>query len=355
MLWLLAVLLTLAVLAALYLAARKPQLAAASDAPSRAFLKSQLEGIEDDLRIGRISESQAMAARAELAREVLLLEREHKSTPESAGSNRTILVALPLIAVLAFGTYFAIGRADLPGQPLTGRDLSAATSDVSLEEAIAQVEARLVDTPNDVRGWQALGPVYMQLGRFSEAANAFRRVLSLAGPDADTETDLAEALIMVNDGEVDAEALQLLRSAADRDPMHVRSRFYLAGELTRTGEFDEAAALWQNLLDIAVGEEPWVATARAGLAAAQAGGVNQTLNDPVPDATQDVMIRGMVESLAARLYDTGGNLADWTQLVRSRLVLDGQDAARPDLERGLAELNGADRTALAAFAQELGL
>lgn len=355
MLWFFAILLTLAVLAALYLAARKPEPVVTSDAPSRAFFRSQLEGIEDDLRIGRISESQALAARAELAREVLRLEREERAAPGQGNSNLPILFAMPVVALLAFGIYFAIGRADLPGQPLASRDLSTITSEASLEDAIAQVEARLVDTPNDIRGWQALGPVYMQLGRFPEAANAFRRILALEEPTADAETDLAEALIMVDEGEVGPEAIELLRSAASRDEMHVRSRFYLAGELTRIGEFEEAATIWQHLLDIAVGEEPWVATARAGLAAAQAGGVNETLNEPVPDATQEVMIRGMVESLSARLYDAGGSLSEWSQLVRSRLVLDGEDAARADLERGLEAMSGADRTALEAFAQELGL
>lgn len=356
MLWLFAVLLTLAVLAALFLAMRRPAAVAESGAPARAFFRSQLAGIEEDLRIGRIPEAEAVAARAELAREVLRFERENRQASGDAASKRPVLLALPLIAVLALGTYLAIGRADLPGQPLAGRDLSTAGSQVSLEEAVAQVEARLVDTPNDIRGWQALGPVYMQLGRYSEAANAFRRILDLDTPDADTQTDLAEAIIMVEGGIANAEVLGLLRAAADGDPLHVRSRFYLAGELTRLGEYDEAAALWQYLLDIAVGEEPWVATARAGLAAAQAGGTGETLAEPVPDATQDVMIRGMVEGLAARLYDTGGSAAEWMQLVRSRLVLDGEDAAREDLERALAaSVSAEDRAALGAFAQDLGL
>jgi cytochrome c-type biogenesis protein CcmH len=241
LLWLFAVLLTLAVLAALFLAMRRPTLVAQGDAPARAFFRSQLAGIDEDLRIGRISENEAGAARAELAREVLRFEREAKDAPGQSGINRPVLFALPLIAVVAFGVYFAIGRADLPAQPLDGRVLTAQGSQLSLEEAVAQVEARLVDTPNDVRGWQALGPVYMQQERYTEAANAFRRILDLQPPDADTETDLAEALILANGGTVDEEAFRVLRAAAGRDPMHVRSRFYLAGELTRGGATDAAS------------------------------------------------------------------------------------------------------------------
>ncbi|WP_246472935.1 c-type cytochrome biogenesis protein CcmI [Pelagibacterium limicola] len=355
MLWLFAALLTLTVLAALYFAMRRPVMAEDGDAPTRAFLRSQLEGIEEDLRIGRISDTEAVAARAELAREVMRFEREKKHEAAKGSVRLPMLVALPLVALVAFGTYFAIGRADLPAQPLAARDFAADQTHVSIAEAVAQVEARLVETPNDVRGWRALAPVYMQMGRYPEAANAFRRILALDPPDAETETDLAEALIMVNDGMADDDVIALLRSAADRDPMHVRSRFYLAGELTRREDYDEAAALWQYLLDIAVGTEPWVATARSGLAAAQAGTTGGSLAEPTPDATQEVMIRGMVEGLAARLYDEGGSAAEWMQLVRSRLVIDGADAARDDLQRGLAELAPEDRIALEAFAQELGL
>lgn len=356
MLWLFAILLTLAALGALYAAMRGPVAMPDGEAPARAFFKSQLEGIEEDLRIGRISEAEATSARAELAREVLRFEREEaKPATAQATKSLPVLIALPLVAIIAFGVYLAIGRADLPGQPLAGRDLSAVSGQISIEEAIAQVEARLVETPNDVRGWQALGPVYMEMGRYTEAANAFRRILDLAPPTADTETDLAEALILVNGGAADEDSVALLRSAAGRDPAHVRSRFYLAGELTRREDFDEAAALWRELLDIAVGEEPWVQTARAGLAAAEAGATNATLADPVPDATQEIMIRGMVEGLATRLYDSGGGTDEWMRLVRSRLTLDGPDAAREDLERGLAALDPQGQAALADLAIELGL
>lgn len=355
MLWIFAILLTLAALGTLWLGLRKPVASAGDDVATRAFFRSQLEGIEEDVKVGRISHAEADAARAELAREVLRFEKQAKSGGATAAGKAPVLLALPLVAVVSLGTYLAVGRADLPAQPFANRTVVADADGLSLEDAIAQIEARLVETPNDTRGWQALGPVYMQMGRFTEAANAFRRILELEPPQADTETDLAEALIMVNDGNATDEVLDLLRSAADRDPLHVRSRFYLAGELTRAGAYDEAIELWQYLLDIAVGEEPWIATARAGLAAAQAGGTNETLAEPVPDATQDVMIRGMVEGLAARLYDTGGGAAEWMQLVRSRMVLDGPDAAREDYERGMAALSGDDQIALSDFATELGL
>lgn len=352
-----ATLLTALCLAALFAASRRGVAVPAGDGDAtRRFYRNQLAGIDEDIALGRISDAEAVAARGELAREVMRLDRERKTQSASGRGRIVVLAVLPLIVVASFGVYFWIGRSDLPALPLAGREMPAEPAIASLDDAVAQVEARLVETPNDIRGWQALAPVYMQMGRYSEAANAFRRILTLEAPTADGETDLAEALIMINGGMVTDEAVALLQSASARDPLHVRSRFYLAGEMTRAGLFDEAVPIWQHLLSIASGEEPWVATARAGLAAAEAGATGAALARPEPEGGDtDAMIRGMVEGLAVRLYDNGGSAEEWMQLVRSRLVLDGPDAARDDLERALSAVSGADRDALLAYGAELGL
>lgn len=321
----------------------------------RAFHREQLAGIERDLAQGRMTPDQAEAAKAELAREVLRAEKETRATARSPVAKPVVLASIPLIIVISMGLYAYIGRADLPAQPLAGREVSDPMADIDLEQAIGLVEARLEENPNDVRGWLVLAPIYLQRGRYSEAANAWRRIISLDGPTPDRETNLAEALILANDGEVTEEALDLLESAVSDDPMHVRSRFYLAGELTRIGAYERAVPLWQELLALGTGEEPWIPTARAGLNAAEAGLTGASLADPVEDQTANVMIRGMVESLAARLRAEGGSVSEWEQLVRSRLVLDGEDAAQEDLGRGLAELSGEERRALVEIGQELGL
>lgn len=322
---------------------------------ARAFYRSQMEGIEQDIALGRISEGEAAAARAEIAREVVRLDKQ-AAAPRALGRATAVLLSIPVIAAGSVALYAFVGRADLPAQPLAQREFAEQPQpQIAIEDAIAQVEARLVETPNDIRGWQVLAPVYMQTGRYGEAVNAFRRIILLSPPSADAETDLAEALILAAGGDITDEALDLLRSAAGRDPEHVRSRFYLAGALTEAGEFAEAVTLWEYMLTLGTGEEPWLGTARAGLAAAQAGQTGATLARPEPDQTQQVMIRGMVETLAARLYDTGGSVEEWRQLVRSRMVLDGGDAATADLARGLSALDGPDRAALAGYGRELGL
>ena len=167
---------------------------------------------------------------------------------------------------------------------------------------MARIEQQLTVTPDDLRGWTVIAPVYMQSGRYADAERAYRRILELAPPTADAETDLAEALMMQNGGVIAGEPLALLESAAARDPKHVRSRFYLAGEATRVGrlrggegEVGRADRAWAGR------RRAWLETARTGLAAAEAG-----LAGGAAPAVDEAQIRGMVEGLDARLTSEGG-------------------------------------------------
>ena len=61
-------------------------------------------------------------------------------------------------------------------------------------ELVGQVEAHLEQNPEDGRGWEVVGPVYMRLGRYDDAVKARRNALRLLGPTAEREADLGEAL-----------------------------------------------------------------------------------------------------------------------------------------------------------------
>lgn len=317
--WSLAIVVTAITCATLYYAgARRGSNATAAvvDSPEVGHLKLQLKEIDTDLAAGRLAEAEAVAAKGELARELMRLKSTPGPAPQPSGRAGVVLAAALATGLLTFGVYGVMGRPDLPAQPLALRaDLPG--PQMTLEDAVARIEAQLELTPEDVRGWVAIAPAYMQMGRFADAAAALRRVIALEGPTADRETDLGEALMMANGGDASGEPLALFESAAARDPAHVRSRYYMAGEAMREGAFETAKTRWEELLALATGEEPWVANARAGLAAAEAGVTASGMDDEA--------IAAMVEGLSTRLYEGGGTVEEWTQLVRSRLVL-GQTA-----------------------------
>jgi cytochrome c-type biogenesis protein CcmH len=180
----------------------------------------------------------------------------------------------------------------------------------------------LTANPDDLRGWTVIAPAYLEMTRYADAARAYRRIIELDGATPDLQTSLAEALLLAGGDAGTNEAIELLRAAADADAGHTMSRLYLASVLTGTERYEEAVPVWNDVLALAKGDEPWVASARQGLAAAQNGGVVQ------PNAQEAEMIGQMVSGLAERLAASGGTIEEWTQLVRAYLVLGDIDRAQ---------------------------
>ncbi len=318
--WVLALILTAIACATLYYAGAGRTVnatATASDATADHF-RAQLRAIEQDLASGRLGDPEATAAKAELAREIL---RHKNSRAEPRNGTVALWAPILLVAAIAIGSYAALGRPDLPAEPLAARDPQ---SGVSLEGAIETIEKRLATNPDDLRGWTVIAPAYMQLERYADAVRALRRVNELATPTADSLTDLAEALMMQQNGSLEGEPLELARRAYALDQTHVRSLYYIAGEETRIGDFDAAIRDWNALLKLSKGGEPWVVTAQNGLAYAEAG-LNPGSVAPEPDQPQ---IDAMVDGLDARLRSEGGTIEEWTQLVRSRMVQGRMDDAQ---------------------------
>jgi cytochrome c-type biogenesis protein CcmH len=346
--WLLAIAVTAIACAALYYAAAAQRVNASGagsvDEATAAHFRLQLRELEADIASGRLGKAEGQVARGEMARELIRLKGEARRGGPREVPGPVFGLAVVATALLAFGAYGVLGNPQLPSAPLASRP-----PQLSLEAAVAQIEAQLTRTPDDLRGWRAIGPAYMQLSRFADAERAFRRVIELDGATSEAETNLAEAIMMKQDGSISGEPLALLESAAARDPFHVRSRFYLAGEATRVGNYEAAVKQWNALLALARGDEPWLETARGGLAAATAGLNGETL--PGPDE-----IAAMVEGLSERLERDGGTLEEWTRLVRSRLVLGQPAEAQAAYDRARAAYpDPAGRTELDVLAADNGL
>lgn len=311
--------------------------------------RALLAGIDADLASGKLGPAEAEAARGELAREVLRSRADASPRPRQDLPKSAFAAGVAGIAALSFGLYTVLGSPDLPSQPLATRPELAAQS-LDMDTAIARIEAALAENPDDLRGWSVVGPAYMSLGRFADAENAFRNVLALGGADAGVQTQLATSLLAQGEESGVAEAQQLLRSAVAADATAPLPRLYLAAELMRIKAYAEAAGYWQQAIDLAQGDEPWLAAAQQGLAAANNDGV-----DPAA-AEQQEMIAGMVSGLAERLASEGGSIEEWTRLVRSYLVLGDTDKAQAAFDAAVTAYPAAfDRGDLDTLALGAGL
>lgn len=371
--WLLAITIAIVASAALSYAAAGRTVNAAGDAGEmpEGHFRLQLREIEADVAAGKMALAEALSAKAELAREVLRQRRDGPSAATRPLPRSVLPVAIALTLVVGFATYATLGKPELPAQPFAARPAAVAADNMTVDQAIKMVEARLASNPDDVRGWQVIAPVYMQAGRFADAEHAFRQILKLSPPTADGETDLAEALMEQNGGQASGEAGDLLHKAMALDPKAVRPRFYFAAEAMRGKDYASAVQQWQAVIALGSSTDNWMPTAQAGLAAAEAGAAGKPLpttpdvaaapmaTAPAAAGTAPVQqpdILKMVNGLADRLARQGGSLDEWTQLVRSEIVLGDVAKAQSAYDSAKkAYPDGTERADLDALAAQAGL
>ncbi|MGX1309367.1 cytochrome c-type biogenesis protein CcmH [Amorphus suaedae] len=335
-----AILTGMAVLAVLWpLSRRQP---GPDDAPHDvAVYRDQLGEVDRDVERGLIAPGEAEAARAEIARRLLRADREAGAASTTSRNRRRVvalaaIVAVPLISLLVYGT---LGRPTYPDQPRAAR-LQAPAGDETLSTLVARVEDHLSKNPDDGRGWDVLGPVYLRLGRPADASAAFTNAIRLQGQSAERLAGLGEAIVQANGGVVTDDATAAFQAANDLDPTAANPRFFLALGLSQEGKTEEAIAAWNALIASASGGEPWLPVARRQVAALGGEPAEAPAAMPGPgradveaaagmtDEDRQAMIEGMVSQLATRLDSSGGSVDEWLRLIRAYQVLGRTDEAK---------------------------
>ncbi|EJC78532.1 cytochrome c-type biogenesis protein CcmI [Rhizobium leguminosarum bv. trifolii WSM2297] len=350
-----------------------------------AVYRDQLLELDRDLNGGLITSEEADYARAEIGRRLIAVSAgEPEEAPKPARHHRFteafVLLVLPLLGLCL---YLTTGRPDLPSQPLEAR-LENPGNDVAV--LIAKAERHLAQSPDDGKGWDVLAPIYLRTMRVNDAQLAYRNAIRLLGPSPARLDGLAETLMAISDGIVTEEARQVLEQSLTLEPDNPRGRFYVALSMEQAGRPDEARRAFEALANQSPSDAPWLplvnqhiamnggapAGADAGPTQANPSNPSAPGNPSVPGnpTQQDVaaaenmstgdrqqMIRGMVESLDAKLSQDPNNFEGWLRLVRSYAVLNDKDRATGALKRGLAAFPpaGEQGRQLLALARELGI
>lgn len=345
-LWLVLALMTAAaILAVLWPLSRRSVLPAGSDV---AVYRDQLDEIDRDRTAGLIGEREAEAARIEVSRRLIAAaDAAEAATSDDAPWRRraAALVALVALPLGAATLYLALGSPHLPGQPQVTRN-AAPPEQRSMAELVGQVEAHLEHNPEDGRGWEVLGPVYMRLGRYDDAVRARRNVLRLLGESAERQSDLGEALAAAADGVVTAEAKATFDRALALDPNDVRAWYFTGLAAEQDGRPKEAAEIWRKLLAQAPPDASWADFVRDSLVRLEPGAASPGPSESDVAAAgqmspeqREAMIRGMVARLADRLRQDGSDVEGWLRLIRAYMVLGDKEQAKAavgDARRALA-------------------
>ncbi|TAV81629.1 c-type cytochrome biogenesis protein CcmI [Rhizobium leguminosarum] len=356
------------------------------EADAARVYRDQLLELDRELQANEIGRNEYEYARAETARRLFKASEpkreERQRLPHPRHPRRWLRLAVVAFLPLAsIGLYVLVGSPDMPSRPLQAR-LEEPGQDIAI--LVAKTERHLASQPDDGRGWDVIAPIYLRTSRVVDARSAYRNALRLLGPSPVRLDGLAETLMAVSDGVVTEEARQVLEQSLTLEPDNPRARFYIALSMEQAGRPDEARQAFEALAKQSPADAPWLPLVNEHIA--MNGGAKAGANPAAPGADpaapgadpaapgnptqQDVaaaetmnagdrqqMIRGMVESLDAKLSEDPNNFEGWMRLVRSYAVLNDKDRAVGALKRGLAAFPppGEQGRQLLALARELGI
>ncbi|MBY5494374.1 c-type cytochrome biogenesis protein CcmI [Rhizobium ruizarguesonis] len=338
--------------------------------------RDQLLELDRELTAGRIMPSEYELAKAEIARR--LFKAADDITPGGEPPSRinaavrlSIVAFLPLLSI---GMYVALGRPELPSMPLQKR---LDNPDRDLAVLVRKTEMHLARYPEDGRGWDVIAPVYLRLNRADDAEKAYRNAIRQLGLNAGRLRGMAEALMAESNGKITEETRQALERSLSIEPNNPRTRFYIALGMEQAGKMVDARAAFEAIVKDSPADAPWLPLLNQHIAmnggapagadqaapgASAAAPANPTQQDMAAAETMNAgdrqqMIRGMVESLDAKLSEDPNNFEGWVRLVRSYAVLNDKDRAAGALKRGLAAFPppGEQGSQLLALARELGI
>ncbi len=173
-------------------------------------------------------------------------------------ARRSAIVFLLVLPILSISVYFWIG------QP-AALNANNRRAPETIDEAIAQLERRLIDQPDNIDGWLLLGRSQKAQARAAEessaqaqaaaqyqaAEKAFARAHALAKNDPDITVEYVEARSLANlQRQFDAQSLVLLDQVIAANPRHQRGLWFRGIAAMQQGDFKLAAKNWETLLPI---------------------------------------------------------------------------------------------------------
>jgi cytochrome c-type biogenesis protein CcmH len=346
----------------------------------------------------RGTDSQAVTtdeARVELLRELLAAARtdQFRWWPIRGDRGAIAIIGLAALAMGCFSLLTMIDKAVLTTSPIFAASGAAQDPDLArlefyvksrppraratapmstppelpdVETMIERLAARLQGAPDDADGWRMLGWSYFHVQQAAKAAEAYARAVALRPQSPELKSAYGEALVTADAGTVTPKATETFNAALALDAGNAKARYYLALAMDQAGKKMEALDAWVSLQAEPLGDEPWAGELRERTLAlarelkvdvsgripstvvTQAGSDARNikgLRAPTAEEIQSVralpadqqqnIIRGMVSGLAERLEMSPRDEEGWLRLIRSRVVLGEEQAARDALAQAL--------------------
>lgn len=167
-----------------------------------------------------------------------------------------MVVAVPLVAVLI---YAQIGNIDAATGKLAGNTSIPAgegRGEMTIAEAVAKLEQRLQEQPENAEGWFMLARTYMRLQQYQKSAEAYEKLITLVGEnELQVMLGYADALAMNEGGQLTGAALPVVKKVQAMDPHNPTVLWMVGTAESQRGNFRQALTYWYELRPM-LGEEP---------------------------------------------------------------------------------------------------
>lgn len=291
-----------------------------SDQSDINFYKDQLHAIDQEEAEGQISTANANQARLELARRILSREKQisHKKTPQNHFIRSVIYIGILCIMMGSWGIYYFIGNPNVRSQPFEALMMREDVK-LNLSEKIVKTESLLARNPNQSNLLDSLGELYLQIGRFADAATVFDRSLSVNGKSSQRFLNYAIALIALENGVVSQDAENALQKASQLEPQNPQPQIFLARGLIQNGKIQQAIKLLENFVSGHGKGQPWAQDMQSVIDQLKIGSVQEQVK---PSAQQYNFINDNIVKLEEHVHNNPQDVQGWFMLINAYFILE---------------------------------
>jgi cytochrome c-type biogenesis protein CcmH len=227
------------------------------------IFRERLEELAKEKNAGTLTEENFQELKIELEKNLLIDAELNKRQPPVLNIGQSQLVTITLIALLvptvSFGLYAYLGRADDVAARMT-MDVWQQTpmDELSVDEAIAQLEDELSRRPENAEGWYLLATTRMNMNQFPEAVSAFQESLKYLPEDTPEYPmvmgQLAQAMFFAAEGQMTEAVLQQVDATLAIDPEELTALGLVGIAAFEIGEYQTAITYWERALRSAEGQ-----------------------------------------------------------------------------------------------------
>ena len=295
------------------------------------IFKHQFSEIEEDLKLGLISEQEFNSIQNELSKRVLKYTTNKVVKPmnENISLNKGIkFISIPLIIILSILFYYFNGQPGLPDLPLSQRTDNAVPP-IFYERAIKDIDHRILSTEDSIELYILKANTLSALNKTEQAIKIWKYII-------ENYTKKLNAAIYLSYGEaiiqnivskedklvITNEAKEVFEKASKLSDIDTEigalTRFYIGLYDFQNGNIQLAKKEWERIIISAPDEAPWKKQIEL-----QVNQISKNLNE-----RENEQILSMVSRLSERLYSSdSSNIDDWNKLGRSYNVLGQFDQA----------------------------